>query len=241
MIDKPSRQPLYHQVKDILLDRIGAGEWPDGTFLPSELALAREYGVSQGTIRIALNKLTSESRLVRYQGKGTAVPAVDASQYHCRFFQIVNSAGQREYPASRILTCQLENASRHVAERLLIDAGDNVLTIDRVRVLAGRAVINETIFLPCARLPGIESHGTTALSDTLYDFLRKKFRITIVSVKEEARAVVADAMDAKRLGVAVGSPLLEIHSVALNLERRPIEFRTSRFNTSAYACHIDLR
>ena len=69
--------PLYEQVKKAILDRIIAGEWGPGSFLPSEIALAKEYGVSQGTLRKALNALTREKRLVRYQGKGTAVAVLD--------------------------------------------------------------------------------------------------------------------------------------------------------------------
>lgn len=69
--------PLYEQVKKAILNRIIAGEWGPGSFLPSEIALAKEYGVSQGTLRKALNALTREKRLVRYQGKGTAVAVLD--------------------------------------------------------------------------------------------------------------------------------------------------------------------
>jgi len=241
MIQKPSYQPLYTQVKDALFKRIGAGEWPPGTFLPSEHALAKEYSVSQGTLRKALNELTSEGRVVRYQGKGTAVPTFEADQHLYRFFQLVNREGQHDYPVSQILSCRLENASRHVAESLRIEPGGKVLKLDRVRVLAERAVINEVIRVPCSRLPGIETYGMGALPNTLYDFFQKKFQIVIVSIIEDLSAVAANAVDAKRLGVAVGSPLLAIRRVALDLEDRPVELRLSRCDTSAHRYHVQLR
>ena len=69
--------PLYLQVKEDILDRILKGEWSPGSFLPNEFVLAEQYDVSQGTLRKALNELTAEKHLVRYQGKGTAVAIVD--------------------------------------------------------------------------------------------------------------------------------------------------------------------
>ena len=41
--------PLYEQVKKAILNRIIAGEW-GRDFLPSEIALAKEYGVSQRNV-----------------------------------------------------------------------------------------------------------------------------------------------------------------------------------------------
>lgn len=77
MDKKISYVPLYEQVKKDILRRIIAGDWSPGSFLPNEFALAEQYGVSQGTLRKALNELTAEKYLVRYQGKGTAVAVVE--------------------------------------------------------------------------------------------------------------------------------------------------------------------
>ena len=60
--------PLYAQIKSSILSRIVAKEWGPGSFLPSETALAAEYGVSQGTLRKALNELALEKKLVRTVG-----------------------------------------------------------------------------------------------------------------------------------------------------------------------------
>ncbi|MBI4805474.1 MAG: GntR family transcriptional regulator [Desulfovibrio sp.] len=238
---KPSFQPLYQQVKDTLLKRIAAGDWPPGTFLPSEYALAKEYGVSQGTLRKALNELTSEGRVVRYQGKGTAVPTFDADQHLYRFFKIVNKQGRHELPVSQILSARVEKASKEVEVFLKLEKGDKVFRLERIRVLEGVAVINERIYMPCACFPGIESYGANTLPNTLYDFFQKKFQITIVQIFEDLKAVAADATDSKRLEVPVGYPLLSIRRIALDLEDRPVELRLSRCNTSEHSYHIQLR
>ena len=65
--------PVYLQVRDILVERIEAGDWQDGKSLPAEVDLAREYGVSQGTIRKALDMMKAECLVDREQGRGTFV------------------------------------------------------------------------------------------------------------------------------------------------------------------------
>ena len=65
--------------------------------------------------------------------------------------------------------------------------------------------------------------------------------MTIVSISENLSAATADTTDAKRLGVAVGTPLLAIRRVALDLEDRPVELRLSRCHTAAHTYHIQLR
>jgi GntR family transcriptional regulator len=69
-------QPLYLQLRDALATRMVRGEWKVGTAIPSEGDLARECGVSKGTMRKALDLLEGEGLLIRRQGRGTFVVSV---------------------------------------------------------------------------------------------------------------------------------------------------------------------
>jgi GntR family transcriptional regulator len=73
-------RPLYLQVKSMLVRRLADGTWIPGASLPSEAMLAAEIGVSQGTVRKALDELASENLLVRRQGRGTFVAGHDETQ-----------------------------------------------------------------------------------------------------------------------------------------------------------------
>ncbi|MDH5622506.1 MAG: GntR family transcriptional regulator, partial [Gammaproteobacteria bacterium] len=53
----PDFQPLYKQVYNVLVQRIATGAWRPAQVLPSEQALASELGVSQGTVRKAMDAL----------------------------------------------------------------------------------------------------------------------------------------------------------------------------------------
>ncbi len=57
-------KPLYRQVRDTLIRRMVDGIWAPGEPLPSEMQLAAELGVSQGTVRKALDEM-AERRAAR--------------------------------------------------------------------------------------------------------------------------------------------------------------------------------
>ncbi|MZR31867.1 histidine utilization repressor [Sneathiella litorea] len=70
-IQKPG--PLYQQIKDLILRKIGSGEWCAGDRIPTEHALVAELDASRMTINRALRELTQEGVLARRQGSGTFV------------------------------------------------------------------------------------------------------------------------------------------------------------------------
>lgn len=237
---KPAFHPLYQQVKESLLRRIASGEWAPGTFLPSESVLAEEYGVSHGTLRKALNELTAERRVVRFQGKGTAVATFDADETLFRFFRIVSCEDRRALPSSEICGVTQGAATSEEAAALDIPIEAMVLRIERIRSLDGIPLLNERITLNCARLPGIEQMMGQTLPNTLYDFFQKRFNVTIAKADERVTAVAADEVDAKRLGVPVGFPLLAIRRLALDIEDNPVELRHTRCLTRNYHYRIQL-
>ena len=73
--DKFSIEPLYVQVRNLLAQRLASGVWPPGSMLPNEMELARELGVSSGTVRKALDSLESDRLVLRRQGRGTIINA----------------------------------------------------------------------------------------------------------------------------------------------------------------------
>ncbi len=82
-----NRLPAYARLRDTLASRIANGEWTADQPIPSEARLAKEYGLSVGTVRKGVDGLVGEGLLERRQGSGTYVkaPAFDATLF--RFFQ----------------------------------------------------------------------------------------------------------------------------------------------------------
>ncbi len=217
--------PLYARVKAIVLARIAGGDWPPGTALPAEMELARELGVSQGTVRKALDALTAEQVVVRRQGSGTYVAEHTPAHMLFRFFNIYDETGAQVLPDSlpaRVSTAEATGAERR---RLELDAGARVVRISRIRTRAGRAFMDDRIVLPEALFPGLGQDGETP--NTLYDLFQKRYRIHVARTEEQITPVAATVRLAERLGVQVGTPLLAIDRITYDLSGRRIEWRLS--------------
>ncbi|GIP39855.1 hypothetical protein J31TS4_31350 [Paenibacillus sp. J31TS4] len=73
---KPDRRTFHTRLKRMVSDlrnRITAGEYAQGDFLPSELALKEQYELSKNSVRIGLDQLTAEGLIVKIPRVGTQV------------------------------------------------------------------------------------------------------------------------------------------------------------------------
>ncbi|MFB6893623.1 GntR family transcriptional regulator [Kitasatospora sp. NPDC056327] len=79
-----AQSPKYQRLAADLRRRITEGEFTTAAALPVESELERQYGVARNTVRLAVDVLVNEGRLVRLQGKGTYLrehPVLDHRAY----------------------------------------------------------------------------------------------------------------------------------------------------------------
>ncbi len=225
------------QVKNLLEARIGSGDWVPGSAIPSEINLAQELGVSQGTVRKAITELVENNVLKRKQGLGTFVATHDTQRALFHFFHVTDNQGHKVLPESQLLHCRRKRASRKEASKLELAAGADVIRIERVRNFSARPTMVETITLAAAQFGDLGRNGDLELPNTLYELYQKQYGITIHSAEEQLRAVAASKHDASILQLEAGSPLLEIERVALTLDKIPVELRISRCSTANHHYH----
>ena len=236
--DGPRAQPLYAQVKTLMMQRLIAGQWRPGEMLPSEFQLADEFGVSQGTVRKALAALAADNVVVRRQGRGTFVAEHDDHRALFHFFHLVGPEGERRLPESRLLSLRKGLAGWVEAERLGIGRGETVVRIRRIRLLDGRPAISETIAVPHALFADLAE--IRDLPNTLYDLYERRYGVTIARAVERLAAVAADEREAKLLDIAPGTPLLEIDRTAHALDGAPVEWRVSLCLTATHHYRVEL-
>lgn len=231
-------RPLYQQIRDVLVQRIADGRLQPGEMLPSEMQLAGELGVSQGTVRKALDAMTAERLLVRRQGRGTFVAEHDETRILFQFFKLVPDAGTRSYPDSEVLSVTAAVANAAERERLALPEGARVVRIRRLRRLSGAPVIVEDIVVPEAMVDGLTGMEPP---NNLYGLYAGRFGVTIGRAQERLKAVALPAEDAALLGVPAGTPALEIDRLAIALDDRRAEWRLSRCLTEHVHYLSDLR
>ena len=74
---KKSALPRYQEIVNLLLSEIGAGRYPVGSLLPSEMQLCERFKVSRFTVRAALAALTDKGLVTRRPGAGSVVVATE--------------------------------------------------------------------------------------------------------------------------------------------------------------------
>jgi GntR family transcriptional regulator len=238
MSESPQYRPLYRQVYDVLVKRFNEGTWRAAQALPSEQALAAELGVSQGTVRKALDALESEKLVERRQGKGTYVAEHTQESSLFRFFRLATPEGRRAAPTSADCSVKRRPARPAEAEKLQLREGAAIVEITRTRLVDGHPAVLERIVVPAALLPGIEH--VDPMPNTLYQLYQRDYGITIVTAREQLRADIARREDCRRLGVQPGAPLLNIERIGVGLDGTLVEWRVSRCDTSRLVYAVDL-
>jgi GntR family transcriptional regulator len=228
--DTPGYRPLYRQVYDIMVRKVAQGVWRPGASLPSEQNLAKEMGVSQGTMRKVLDALTAENLLERRQGKGTFIAENTQERTLFRFFRIARPGGKRMTPERVDETVKLRASRAIERTKLGLARTDKVVEIVRTRHIEKVPSIHETIVLPAPLFPGIEKRP--ALPNSLYSIYQSEYGLNIVATHEELSAQLATAADQEELGIPKGGPILVIERLAVSLQDQKVEWRISRVRSS---------
>ena len=224
--------PLYRAVKRSLLRAIERRDFGPGDALPSEADLARAFGVSIGTVRHAVDELVAEHILVRQQGRGTFIAVHNADRFLFQFFHVECSDGRREVPKVELLLFERGRADEEPAQALGLKTGDPVIRIENRLLLQGRPVIHDRLTLPTLLFKGLSEKRFRERPSTIYHLYQIEFAITVTRAHERARAVPADRAVSKVLGIAPGTPVMEVRRTAMTFGDKPVEHRVSTINTA---------
>jgi len=209
--------PLYRAVKRVLMQAIEDGRLAPGAALANEATLSKHFGVSIGTLRQAVGELVSEHVLVRRQGRGTFVARHSAERFLFQFFHVERGRLDDE-----------------AAEALGRRGGEAAWLFDNRLLLQGRAVVHDCIALPAVLFRGLNEKRLRERPGTIYRLYQDEFAITVVRAVERARAVAADRATASVLGVASGTPMLQVRRTALSFGDKPVEYRVSTVHTALH-------
>lgn len=221
----PIFQPLYQQIKVLITQSLISGEWGPGAAIPSEMELAARFGVSQGTVRKAIDELAAENILVRRQGKGTYVATHSEETVKLRFLRLVAADGSNELLDNKLLSCERSKASANIARLLDIKAGSAVIEIKRLLLFSNKPQILDRIILPAASFKGVTAERIEAFNGSMYRMYETLLGIHMVRSEERLTAVGADADVAAVLNLKQGTPLLSIERVSYTYGDKPMEWR----------------
>lgn len=226
--DPPERDSFWSRIAQQLADAIGQGHYLPGERLPSEHALAEQFGVNRHTIRRSLANLGQRGLVRSTQGRGTFVEAfaVDlALGKRTRHRQGLAQAGVRG--GLQIIQSETVQANADQAQALGVALGSPLLYLHVLGEGAGQPLhVSERYFpLPrFARLADVvQSSGSITEAFAQHgvsDYLRQESRIS---------ARLPDADVAALLSQASTRPVLLVTSVNVDTHGVPIEYARAWF------------
>ena len=232
------KKPLYVKVRDTLIERLSGSVWAPGEILPSEIALAEELGVSQGTVRKAIDSLCAEGALRRVQGSGTYVSEQTEELANFKFLRLTDATGNRVVPTLMRQIASSEAADPVMAGTLALEDGATVHVLDRIRSIGDAPALIERITVPDAVMPGLSEEAP--LPNALYPHYQARYGVHVIRTEDMLGAISADARQARMLSVDEGAPLLQAERVAFDLTGRPVEHRRSQILSEGLAFRVDL-
>lgn len=221
-------RPLYLQVHDVIAQRVAAGEWRPGTSLPNEIELAREYAVSIGTIRKALDIMEGERIVTRQQGRGTFVVDPTSDDLSVRFINVWDAAGARVPGEVEVINLSEGPADEQECARLQLRTEEVVYRIRSVRRHENWPYMVEQVSMPAPLFPDLLR--TNGFPQDI-SALAQAHGFMLGKAEERISLRPAPAEVAEALRVEPESPLIVLDRVMMTLDGRRIEWRVAQ-------CHL---
>ena len=198
--------PLYLQVRNILIRRLGDGFAPGDRF-PTEHQLCEEFGVSRETVREALQGLERDGLIARHRGKGSFVARLPDTAQDERLTGMAENFTELKLNTDvEVIKTGVEKLPAKVATALRLDRGDQLFRIRRLRRVDNEPLAFHDAFLPFDF--GVALARLDLTHTTLFRELRQTLGLKLVEVYLHIDAITADVVLAKLLKIEVGMPIL---------------------------------
>ncbi|SES77762.1 GntR family transcriptional regulator [Anaerobranca gottschalkii] len=235
---KRDPRPLYLIVKDRLLELIKKGYYTNGSKLPSEFELAKDFGVSRPTLREALRVLEEENILVKKHGVGTFVnstPTKIKSGIE-NLLSVTESIEQLNLKAgTKILSVQIVTSDDKDGQKLNLSSPAPLIKLERVRTADGEPVVFCIDKIPQSNL---DKNLFENIEGSIFELLESHYNKKITYAVSEIVPVLANFKLADALGISSRTPLLLLEQVHFTNDDQPILYSKNYFRADKFAFHV---
>jgi GntR family transcriptional regulator len=226
----------YQQIAAELRLAVDRGEYPVGSALPSEGALVTRFGVARGTVRQAIALLEQEGVVATRQGaRRTVLGSVPTQSFSEMQSFSMWAVSQGHVPTARVLYKELRRVTVADGERLNAPVGEEVLDLQRLRLLDGAPVMVERTLYA-----GLVADHVLAMELTEGSITERLTEFGFVYAHADHRidAVSAGVAEADLLGVRRGSPLLRQRRVTTSPMGVTLEWSDDRYRADAVTINV---
>jgi GntR family transcriptional regulator len=210
---------------------------PEGTQLPPEKELARQFQVSLMTVRRALEFLDEEGFVNRVGGRGTFVQrrVIAKGGSLTSFSEDMRMRGLE--PSARLMGIEVITAPEEVMRDLRLGSTEKVVVLERLRFADGEPMCLEVVHLPARFAHIVEASN---LDGSLHELLAAN-GVLLATGTRRTRAVAIGERAAGLLRLHVGAPALEIVQVFFDPRGRPVQRAKSLYRGDRYEAFSKVR
>ncbi len=219
-------EPLYKQLKDVLLKAICSQELKHFQKIPSEAELARTYSISRITVRNAISELVEEGVLIKKQGKGTFVSGATLERDFHTIVGYSESMKQQGYRPGRIILEKriVLDDPDHVKSKLQLKEMDQLIHIRRLLLADDEPLIFENTYYPIKYSFLLEQDLSNI---SMYQLLQETMGVTPFKALRTIGISYADSMKAELLNIKENMPLLVVHEHVFEQNGDPLHYSIS--------------
>jgi len=215
---------------EAIKEQVGLGDLKPGDRIPTEAELSKLYGISRITVRKAVELLEEDEVLIKKQGIGTFVTARKLKRDSTRFMGFTEHCESEGWVAgAKLITADLIDASVSYAEQLMLEEGEKIIRIIRLRTADREPVMVEENYFP-ARFAYLLGED---LTKSIYKILEDKGTYAAAG-KNRISICYADQDEARHLGVPEGEALLLWKGLCLDSKGNPLHIYKSKVNPKRY-------
>jgi len=236
-------QPAYQALREQLRSEIAAGQYRDGTRLPTESELVARHGLSRQTVRRAFQDLVAEGVVYRVPGRGTYA-SQPGGRYLRQLGSIEDLMSLSDDTTMEVLTGLRRRVDVDAASRLRL-YDDVVYTVVFRRLHDGVPFVLTTVHLvPSVAQPVLTS---SAFADgavgthTVIGLLEPGLTEPIAEAAQSITVAPADELVAGAVGCQPGHPMLRVDRLYSDSADRPVELSVSHFLPEQYTYRVTLR
>ena len=219
----------YEELVNTLLNELAQGTYQIGDRLPTTPELCRIYGVSNTTVKRAMDELEIQGIVARRRGSGVYIK--ETSVQSARHSAGSSASGQMtgltaEYSSKNVVISThvvdfaVDQPSPFICEALHMEPDEFAYRICRVRIVDGTPKVVEYTHMPIKVIPGLRQAN---VEGSIYSYIEDDLGLKIGSAHRTIKAIMPTEDERVWLHLDESSPLLEVSQVAYLADGTPFE------------------
>ncbi len=236
--DRGRMKARYDSIYREIRLHIEEGTYPYQSFLPSESALTETFSCSHNTIRRALALLKENGYVQPIHGKGVRViwRPRERATFEVGGIESFRETAERNNLSAqtRVTDFQTVIADEKLALRTGHPVGANLVTVERVRVLDGQALILDRSYFLASMVSGLTAQ---IAEGSIYDYLEGVLGVVVSTSKRTITVERALPRDVELLDIDGFDYLAVMTSQTFDNKGLMFEFTESRHRPDTFCFH----